>query len=186
MSTIAAEMLLGTPTLSDELYREFHPLVFGVCYRFLGSHPDAEDATGEIFVRLPRALKTFDRAQPFSRWLSSVAGHYCVDILRRRHVEHRIFQPDRPVAWEPVAHDLSPLQELESKERIESVRAAIVSLPEHYRAPLILRYYQHLTYDQIAEKLGHTRANVRSLIFRAKKQLRQALTAKEEDLKKTA
>jgi RNA polymerase sigma-70 factor, ECF subfamily len=175
MSALVPVLPPDRPLLSEDLYREFQPLVFGVCYRFLGTHRDAEDATGEIFVRLPRALKTFDRRQPFSRWLSTVVGHYCLDILRRRHVERRIFQSSREAACEPVAHELSPLQELEAHERTATVRAAVAALPARYRTPLVLRYYQHLTYNEIANRLGLTLANVRSLIFRAKRQLRVEL-----------
>ena len=66
----------------------------------------------------------------------------------------------------------SPLNELIRRERSEAVRQAVLRLPEKFRVPLTLRYYGELSYDEIAEQLGFTRANVATLVFRAKQELR--------------
>ncbi|MGH9345140.1 MAG: RNA polymerase sigma factor [Terriglobia bacterium] len=158
-----------------DLYREFYPRVLGVCQRILGSHEDAEDASSEVFARLPCALKTYDRALPFSRWLASVASHYCIDILRRRGAEQRVLAPQ---SVEPEDHPSgvqSPLEELLIQERQDAVRAAIARLPERYRAPVELRYYRDLNYEEIAQELGLSRANAKTLVFRARKEIQMTL-----------
>jgi RNA polymerase sigma-70 factor (ECF subfamily) len=173
----------GTP-LSEDLYREYHPLVLNICRRYLQSGADADDAAAEIFLRLPRAMKSYDPAQPFSRWLASVACHYCIDLLRRRRSENRVILSERPVDFEPVAQGLSPLHEFETKERALTVRAAIANLREHYRAPLVLFYFEEMTDSEIATRLGQSRANIRIRLWRAKKQLRAALRPALKGLKK--
>jgi len=160
----------------DAVYRHFQPRVLGLCRYLLGSSAEAEDAAGEVFARLPGAMKTYDASLPFPRWLSSVTSHYCVDLLRRRQVERRIFEPGEAESLDPPGTRPSPLQELLSAEARDGVRAAIEALPQRFRAPLVLRYYNDLGYDEIAAALGLTRANVATLIFRAKKELRAALT----------
>ncbi len=101
MNAIAIERLdLHEEALAD-LFQSFHPRVLGICRRFLGS-TEAEDASSEIFLRLPKAVRTYDSAMPFSRWLSSVVGHYCVDLLRKRRSEQRLFQPANPDKPEPA------------------------------------------------------------------------------------
>jgi RNA polymerase sigma factor (sigma-70 family) len=65
--------------LLERLYLEFHPRVLGVCRRMLQSHDEAQDAANDVFLRLPDALKSYDPAQPFSRW---IAG--------RRELLHRL------------------------------------------------------------------------------------------------
>jgi RNA polymerase sigma-70 factor (ECF subfamily) len=70
-----------------------------------------------------------------------------------------------------------PLTRLLCLERRGAVMAAVADLPESYRVPLILRYYEELTYDEIAAALHLTRQNVAVLLFRAKKRLRQILAA---------
>jgi RNA polymerase sigma-70 factor (ECF subfamily) len=164
----------GVPTLG-ELYTKFHSQVLRLCLYLLGSMEEAEDAAGEIFARLPRALESYDSGQPFEPWLTRVASNYCVDILRRRRSEQRIFQPADPKGPEPVADSISPLRRVLSNEEGEIVRQALARLPEHYRQPLIQRYWHDLGYHEIARNLGLTRANVATLIFRAKKALQGAL-----------
>lgn len=178
MSSVALGMPSGNPDLLAKLYGEFHPRVLKLCQYLLGSREDAEDAANEVFVRLPRALQTYDHAQPFWRWLATVARHHCVDRLRSRRSERRVFEPDDPEAPAPVSQTASPLDELMSSVARETVRAAIARLPERYRGPLILRYYRDLTYDEIARRLGLSRANVAILVFRAKQRLRLELTEK--------
>jgi RNA polymerase sigma-70 factor (ECF subfamily) len=174
MNSTAIKTLAEDRETFAELYREFHPRVLGLCRYLLGSPNEAEDASSEVFARLPRAIKTYDSALPFSRWVSSVASHYCVDLLRRRRSEQRIFE--RPVREAPAAVSAtSPLQELLLEEEKNTVRAAIVRLPERYCVPLVLRYYSELSYNEIAETLGISCGHVKILIFRAKKELRRAL-----------
>ena len=176
---IAARMLNGDHEAYGELYLEFRLRLLGLCQYFLGSPDDAEDASNEVFVRLPAALKSYDASLPFSRWLTSVAGHYCIDLLRRRRSERRVLEPADPGTPEPAAPTSSPLEELLAKEDQREVREAIARLPERYAAPLMLRYYNELSYDEIAERLGTKRDNVKTLIFRAKEKLRQALSTKK-------
>lgn len=162
---------LGCQRLA-ELYREHHSRVLGLCRYLLGSPEEAEDAASEVFLRLPHAMRTYDPSQPFSRWLSSVTSHYCVDLLRRRQSEMRLMEPENPAAPEPAAQSATPLEELLSAEERESVREAIAALPEHYRLPLVMRYFNDLDYSEISATLGLTRGHVATLIFRAKAELR--------------
>lgn len=158
-----------------ELYRLFRPRVFGLCRHLLGRHEEAEDATSEVFARLPKAIKRYEKSLPFPRWLLSVTSHYCVDRLRRRQLEQRLFEAEPAETMQLPVHQISPLQQVISDEGRDKVRKAIEALPEQYRIPLALRYYNDLSYDEIAEQLSLSRPNVATLIFRAKQQLRRAL-----------
>jgi RNA polymerase sigma-70 factor, ECF subfamily len=159
----------------DDLYRRFHPRVMRLCLHLLGSVEEAEDAASEIFTRLPASLATYDRTKPIQRWLSRVTSNYCVDLLRRRRSEQRVFSPTVAEAPEAVAPASSPFEEYLRKEEKNVVCEAVAGLPEHYRRPLIQRYWGELGYAEIAKNLGLTRPNVATLIFRAKQGLRHAL-----------
>jgi RNA polymerase sigma-70 factor, ECF subfamily len=156
-------------------YREFRPRVTRLCRYLLGNREEAEDAAGEIFARLPRAMKSYDTPLPFPRWLLSIADHYCIDLLRKRRVEQRVFVSSDPDVPEPRARAASPLEELLCGEARARVQRAIKSLSERYRVPLALRHYNDLSYDEIATALGLARANVAVLIFRAKQEIRATL-----------
>lgn len=163
-----------------EIHRRLSRRVLGLCWHMLGSREEAEDAVSEVFMRLPRAITTYDGSISFERWLLSVASHHCIDRLRRRTREQRLFT-DQDV--EPLAVAISaasPLNELVRQEKRDAVRNAIERLPAKFRIPLALRYYSELSYEEIAEQLGMRRSHVATLIFRAKQELRQRLTQYRE------
>jgi RNA polymerase sigma-70 factor (ECF subfamily) len=158
-----------------ELYKTQYRRVFSLCRYLLNSSDAAEDATHEVFLRAQRGIDGYDRSRPLASWLLSIAGHYCVDILRRRSVEARMFEPDESGYFEPASAQDGPLGEVLAAERGDAVRAAISALPAKYRLPLVLKYGNDLSYDEIASVLGVGRNQVATLIFRAKRELRRIL-----------
>jgi RNA polymerase sigma-70 factor, ECF subfamily len=168
----------GDPDGLADLYEAFGPRVLGLCRHLLGSAEAAEDARSEVFLRLPRAIATYDPARPFDHWLLSVTSHHCLDVLRRRRLESRLFLGEledtdpRVAGREPGP---SPLAAVLTDEGRGRVRDALLRLPERYRVPLALRYYGELGYDEIAAQLEVTRNHVAILIFRGKQALRRLL-----------
>ena len=166
----------------DEMYKTHYRRVFGVCRYLLNSFDAAEDATHEVFLRAQRRLSTYDRSLPFSNWLVGIATNHCIDLLRRRTTEKRLFDVKTPGdvgELRAPPGTLSPLGEMIASERGQDVRNALTELPEKYRVPLVLAYYNEMSYDEIAKTLDLGRNNVATLIFRAKQQLRQKLSKGE-------
>lgn len=163
-----------------EIYRRFSRRVFGLCLHVLGVREDAEDATGEVFLRVRGALPRYDSSVPLDSWLMRIATNLCVDRLRRRLREGRLFAPGSEEAVEGQAADPSPLAEMMEKEQQEIVAQALKGLPDRYRVPIALRYYAEMSYDEIAERLGQTRQEVATSLFRAKQRLRRALAPASE------
>lgn len=165
----------GDEQALGELHRRFARRVRGLCRHLLRSAEDAEDAASEVFVRVARMLTSYNDSVPFERWLFSIASHHCIDLLRKQQRERRwLGEEDVETLSIGIAAD-SPLNELIREERREAVRVNIGKLPEKFRVPLVLRYYGEFSYDEIAQQLHLTRANVATLVFRAKQELRQAL-----------
>src|SRR5438093_13453435 len=77
-----------------DIYKAYYRRVFGLCRYLLNSFDAAEDATHEVFLRAQRKLVTYDPSLPFSSWLSGIATNHCIDLLRRRSTEKRIFEMD--------------------------------------------------------------------------------------------
>ena len=162
-----------------DIYKTYYRRVFSLCRYLLNSGDAARDAAQEVFLRAERRLADYDSSRPFSTWLLGIASHYCIDQLRRRGVETRIFAAEALVESEISSHGSSPLAEVLAAERGDAVRAALASLPEKFRIPLVLAYYNELTYDEIGAMLGLKRAYVATLLFRAKQQMRQKLASQE-------
>lgn len=159
-----------------ELFRACERDVVRLCRRMLGSGAGSEDAASEIFLRARRAFHSYDRRRPFRSWLLSIAGNHCIDQLRRRRTEARIFD-EREFQTEDLADPgPSPLRQTLLAEERDSIVLAIEALPAKYRLPLVLRYFSDLDYRAMAGLLGVTPNQVGTLLFRAKRRLRERLS----------
>lgn len=132
-----------------------------------------EDIAQETFLRVFRALPTFDRHGParLSTWILTIASHRAIDELRRRRVETRPFDP---TAFEVPANDRAD-DSAERKMLARLLSDAIDSLSPEYRAAFVLREYHGLEYAEIARTLGIDLGTVKSRLNRARSRLREAL-----------
>ena len=138
----------------------------------LGTPDAAEDATHEVFLRVRRGLDGYDTNRPLRSWALAIASHYCVDRLRRRRTEERLFDPGVHDPDDLPDTGASPLARLSHEEERRALSSAIDTLPLRYRLPLVLRYFDDLDYAAIGEMLDVTRNQVATLLFRARRQLR--------------
>jgi RNA polymerase sigma-70 factor (ECF subfamily) len=165
----------GDAASFGELFEAFRDDVLRLCERLLGSRADAEDALHETFLRAKSGLDGYDAERRFRPWLLAIASHHALDRIRRRHTELRLFEGAEPTGRELVSPAPSPLQgELDASLR-RRVRGAIDTLPDRYRAPLVLRYFADLDHDAIAELLGVSKDQVATLLFRGRRRLRELL-----------
>lgn len=148
-----------------------------LCHRMLEDAASAEDATSEVFLRARRALDSFDPDQKFEPWLRSLASNHCIDQLRRRRTERTLFSSVDLSINEPADAAPDALLGITHRQERNEVLDALDALPAKYRIPLVLRFYRELDYDAIGEILGVTRSQVGTLLFRAKKMLREELAA---------
>lgn len=166
---------LGDRAALAELYDRFAGDVERLCRRLLGPGDEAADARSEVFLRAQRAFASYERARPFRPWLLAIAGHYCVDRLRRLRTEGRLFDPKELSEEDLPERGPSPLGAALLREREEALRAAMAALPARYRAPMVLRYFAELSYEDIAQVLDVKPGQVGVLLHRAKLRLRAAL-----------
>ena len=104
-----------------------------------------------------------------------VASNHCIDILRRRGLEKRLFGVDEGESQNLPSTRPSPLSQALTAEQSKIVRRALGSLPDKFRVPIVLTYYNEFTYDQIASILQIPRNTVATLLFRGKQLLREKL-----------
>jgi RNA polymerase sigma-70 factor (ECF subfamily) len=196
LQSLAHKAAQGDQAAFADLYGQTARRVYGLCRHMLASREAAEDATSEVFLKVQRAFQgasgsvggSYDPERRFLPWLLSIAGNYCVDQLRRRGLESRIFATPKPdedgdtgflqeswsESWTSQTAPTIADRMVADAGRAE-VRQAMAALPDQYRIPLVLRYDSELSYDEIAATMGLKRNNVATLIFRAKKELRTEL-----------
>ena len=158
----------------EELVRRYERLVGRVLYSYAGRDAAVEDLVQETFLRAYDRLSTFNPEYRFKTWLLAIANNLGIDTLRRRR---------DVVEFNPEVHGRvvrGPEAVATEAERAKSVQEAVMTLPENYSVPLVLRYAEGLTYAEIAEALGITVPALKSRLFRARNMLAERLEERGE------
>jgi RNA polymerase sigma-70 factor (ECF subfamily) len=169
------EPLQTCPEVLSTIYTAHYRHVLKVCRRFFRRPEDAEDAAAEVFLKLHWVLEKRNEAVPFRPWVSQVAGRHCIDKLRRRKREKDSRVDAADLSTVPDDSTPSPLSQVLRREEGLEVREQLIRLPEKYKVPLVLRYYEQMSYSEIARALKKQIPAVRMMIFHAKDQLRRNL-----------
>jgi len=164
------------------LIERHNRMVYNVAYRLLDNAPDAEDAAQETFLRAYTRLATYAPDGRFGAWLGAICSHWCIDTLRARG--RRV----QTVALGRVPECERFVSRVEGPEGLVLWRAGrdemqrwLADLPTAYRAVLVLRYYQELSYAEIAATLGEPVSTVRMRLFRARNQLGKIVAQSEQE-----
>lgn len=164
--------LRGDKQAFGQLMSRYAGAVYNLAYRMLGNAQDAEDAAQEIFLRAYTRLNSFDRARRFSTWLLSIGSNYCVDRLRRRRYTWMTLDD---VAFGLPSTLVGPERSALEREQQSIVQQALQRLPENYRLVTVLRYWNDMSYDEIAQVTGLTLSTIKTRLHRARHMLADAL-----------
>lgn len=165
--------LSGDQAAFADLVTRYQSAVYNMAYRMLGDPTEAEDAAQEVFVRAWNQLRTFQIDRRFSTWLLSIASHHCIDMLRRR----KPTAPIDDVALFVPSEDPEPDELALRGEQRDMVQRLLNTLPDKYRTVTVLRYYNDLSYDEIARSTGLTESAVKTQLHRARRMLADQLVA---------
>ncbi len=161
------------PEFLRTCYTAHYRYVFQVCRQYFRQPEDAEDAAAEVFLKLYRVLHQKDERAPVRPWLSQVAGHHCIDKLRRQK-RKKSFSLDETDLSGLADHSMSsPLSQVLREEEQRRIRQQLIGLPAKYRVALVLRFYKRMSYSEIGRAMKQGLPAVRMMIFRAKHQLRR-------------
>jgi RNA polymerase sigma-70 factor (ECF subfamily) len=192
--------------LADDLDGAFEALVrahqdrlYTIALRLLGNRSDAEEVAQDAFLRAYRALAAYDavriRELRLRGWLATIVIRRCRSRVGRRRLQTTPLSPDMgattgpatigpPSALAPAApssSDQSPLQHVLRRESTETWAARLAALPERYRAAIVLRHVDGLSYPEMSEALGRPEGTVKAQVHRGLALLRDALAAAERE-----
>ncbi|QDU31170.1 ECF RNA polymerase sigma factor SigW [Anatilimnocola aggregata] len=179
---LVRQTLAGRLAAYAELVQRWSARVLAVCRAHVGSLEAAEDLAQESLVRGLQALATLHDPEKFGPWLRGIAVRACLDWRKAKQTSQRPFSSlDTPAAqFDPVSHDDSVETTAERAEDCQRLRAAVDELPAAYRETLWLYYSDRLTYDDLAQFLGTSRATINLRLTKARALLRQRLGATDE------
>ena len=147
-------------------------------YARVGNRPDAEDLTGQVFMRAVEQLDLDRPAPQISAWLYRVAQNAVADYWRAFYRLPQVGVEQVAAAWEPVMPQPDPHADSDADRAATAVRGLLKRLPDQYARVLELRFLQRLSVAETASRLGITHGNAKVLQYRA---LRKAALLVEAD-----
>lgn len=171
--------IAGDGDAFGEVVRRWERKIYALAYGFTGSVEDARDAAQETFVAAYRNLQNFRGDAKVSSWLHRIAVNQCITRQRRARVRAETGIDDAVEsggeAFLSTGEQSSPARAAEAKERTEAVRRAVAALTPELREVVLLKEFEGLTFQEIADALQVPLSTVKSRLYTALKQLRMRL-----------
>jgi RNA polymerase sigma-70 factor (ECF subfamily) len=168
--------LAGDQSAWDQIVRQHWRKVFNLAYKFVGRHDEAEDLTQDIFLKIFKALHTFDRRANFQTWLISISRNLCIDHYRSVRKERETMARDVDASeLTPVSRERGPYGQLEQVDLKHVISLALAELPPTLRQAVVLRDLQEYSYQEIADELKLPEGTVKSRINRGRLELARHL-----------
>jgi len=160
------------------LVENHHSPLIGFLYRMTGGDRTlAEDLAQETFVRVIHSIRQYQYPRPFKPWLYAIATNITRDYFKRADMRHSADMPEDEPASD--TDETRPEEAIMSQDEERAVAAALMSLPDHQREAVILRYYQELSLAEIAEALNIPVGTVKSRLSLGLGRLRTMLEQEE-------
>jgi len=164
---LSSECKRGNLRAFEVLYQRQSPRMKSMALRLLGSRADAEDAVQETFLKVYKAIGSFDENAQFSTWIYRILINCCYDQMRKRQRSSEV-----PIVTEPVAETNVPLK--------IALERAMGRLNERARLVFVLFEVEGLKHSEIAAILQAPEGTCRSWLFDAKRELKRLLTERSQ------
>src|ERR1044071_4397 len=171
--------LAGDGDAFGEVVRRWERKIYALAYGITGSVEEARDATQETFLNAARTLARFRGEAQVSSWRHRIAVNQCITRQRRARVRAETGLEEEVEAGREqfisTGREASPAHASESKQRAAAVRRAVGSLPQELRGVVLMKEFEELTFQEIADALQIPLSTVKSRLYTALKQLRLKL-----------
>jgi RNA polymerase sigma-70 factor (ECF subfamily) len=177
---LMAQVASGDMTAFGQLVERHQALVIGTVGRMLGSNSDVEDVAQQVFIRVWKSAPRYRPTAKFTTWLLTITRNLVFNESRRRKRHPAgtldVHEGEESLALPDHARR-TPDEALLERELQSAIDKAILALPEKQRMAVVLRRYEDKSYEEIGDVLDLSVPAVKSVLFRARVELREALQA---------
>lgn len=163
----------GNKQAFNQLVNKYRDRIYAVIYRMLRNQDDALDISQEVFVRAYRSLNKFRGDSSVYTWLYRIAVNLSINYINRN--KHRKSQAIDNVSFKLSADNESPQKKIEVDELSQAIEQAVLKLPDKQRAVFVMRYYENMQHNEIAEILGNSVGSVKANYHHALQKLKVEL-----------
>lgn len=180
--------MAGDEKAFAELMKRYHKPVYHVVLKIVRNIDDADDLTIESFSKAFRSLDKYKRDFTFSTWLFRIATNNCIDFIRKKKLN--TFSIDTSLqdssgddkTFEIKDSSLDPSDEIIRIQKSEFLENVLTKLPPKYQLLLRKRYYDELSYEEIAEEMNFPLGTVKAQLHRAKELLHDMIKHKKDQI----
>ncbi len=171
----------GNQKSYSELMDRYRISVYNTMYKMVSNREDAEDLTIEAFGKAFNKLQSYAPHYAFSTWLFKIAINNCIDHIRKRKLQMLSIddhiQPNSSLEYSHTlkANMLDPEERVIRQQRVGLMRNVLSKLTAKYRLMIELRFFEELSYEEIAKELDIPLGTVKAQLFRAKELLHNYL-----------
>jgi RNA polymerase sigma factor (sigma-70 family) len=182
---LVLEAVKGNQKAYETLMNRYRYSVYHALFKMVNNRDDAEDLTMEAFGKAFQKLPSYAPNYAFSTWLFRIAINNCIDHIRKKRLKtfsmDETMKSDSETSFAQNISNFEPDAEqmMMHEQKITHVREMVQQLSAKYRMMIELRYYEELTYEEIAQEMKLPLGTVKAQLFRAKEILHQQLLTDE-------
>ncbi|MCG8476498.1 MAG: sigma-70 family RNA polymerase sigma factor [Cytophagales bacterium] len=171
-----------------DLLTRYKKPVYHMILKMVRNVDDAEDLTIEAFAKAFKNLHKFKKDYTFSTWLFRIATNNCIDFIRKKKLDtmsiDSTYKDDNgePVGIDVKDNNLTPQEIAIKNQKIELVQTFVTKLPPKYQRLVRLRYFDELSYDEIAKTLEAPLGTVKAQLHRARELMYDLVKGKEQHI----
>jgi RNA polymerase sigma-70 factor (ECF subfamily) len=164
----------GDQTAYAELMDRYREPVFYMLLKMIKNNDDADDLTIEAFGKAFNRLDQYSPSYAFSTWLFKIASNNCIDFIRKKRVQltsmDHAYSNDNgeSVGIQVESESMDPAEVIMKKQKVIMMREVVSKLKPRYRELIEKRYFEELSYDEIAEEMDLPLGTVKAQLFRAR------------------
>ena len=176
---LMARIAEGDEDVFEILVNRHQTSILNLIYRFIGDRTQAKDLAQEVFLKVWQSAQNYEPKAKFTTWIYRITANLCFNELksarRKKWFSFNRSNEDGEHTFEETLSDSAPSAEdlLLEKERSRQISDALQSLPDNQRMALVLKRYDGLSYQEIAQIIGCSVSAVESLLVRAKRTLQE-------------
>ena len=152
----------------EAIVERYQRTIYNVAYRMVRDEGDAADITQTVFIKVYRKLDRYDPDRKFFSWLYRIAVNECLNYIKKR--KHEVVADG-----DYAVSRMSPWDDVARGERSELLEGALMDLKPEHRVVIVLKYFLEFSYREISDIAGIPEKTVKSRLFTARRQMRDAL-----------
>jgi RNA polymerase sigma-70 factor (ECF subfamily) len=181
---LVQKALLGDEKAFARLLSRYKDTIYFMLLKMLNNRTDAEDLTLEAFGKAFKNLHQYSPTYAFSTWLFKIASNNCIDFLRKKKgvfisLENENEHGEMSETLKLKSKDLDPEEKLIRKQKAILLHKVVRRLKPHYQTLVELRYFNELSYEEIAKELDLPLGTVKAQLFRARQMLFKLIESTE-------